>query len=56
MAEYGMLLRNSAFKAYSTWQQATGLARNVTGDDPGGYRHEFINLVETARSLSVTRR
>jgi Ca-activated chloride channel family protein len=56
VAEYGMLLRNSAFKEKSEWQQVTSLARNASGADPEGYRHEFVNLVETAQSLSVTHR
>ncbi|HEX3934392.1 MAG TPA: YfbK domain-containing protein, partial [Puia sp.] len=56
VAEYGMLLRNSAFKEKSTWQQVTCLARNASETDPDGYRHEFISLTETAAALSLSKR
>ena len=56
VAEFGMLLRNSAYKEGSSWQQVTGLAQGATGSDDNGYRHEFVRLTEKAATLSVTKR
>jgi len=53
VAEFGMLLRNSEHKGGATWQQAADLARRHRGDDPDGYRAEFVRLVELADSLSA---
>lgn len=56
VAEFGMLLRNSAYKEGSSWQQVKGLAQGATGADDNGYRHEFIQLSEKAAALSLTKR
>lgn len=52
VAEFGMLLRESAFRSDASYQQVLELARAASGDDDGGYRAEFLKLVEKARSLS----
>ena len=52
VAEYGMLLRNSAYKAQSNWDNVLTLARENLGSDPGGYRAEFLRLAEVARGMS----
>jgi Ca-activated chloride channel family protein len=51
VAGFGMLLRESEFRGGATWDQVLALARAGRGDDPSGYRGEFIRLVEVAREL-----
>ena len=46
VAEFGMLLRNSKYKANASYQQVIRLAKNSKGKDDNGYRAEFISLVE----------
>ncbi len=46
VAEFGMILRDSAHKNTATLDQVLALARDAQGDDPHGYRAEFIRLVE----------
>lgn len=53
VAEFGMLLRNSAFKGAASWTSAQALARRHRGDDPDGYRAEFVRLVELAAALDA---
>jgi Ca-activated chloride channel family protein len=56
VAEFGLLLRNSAYKEGATWQKVTSLAKGAKGADEDGYRSEFINLVETAEALAVAKK
>jgi Ca-activated chloride channel family protein len=51
VAEFGLLLRNSAFKGEATYDQVLALARANLGQDAEGYRSEFVHLVETAQAL-----
>jgi Ca-activated chloride channel homolog len=53
VAEYGMLLRRSPNKGEATWTSAQTLARTYRGDDPGGYRAEFIRLLDLAAALDA---
>jgi Ca-activated chloride channel homolog len=55
VAEFGMLLRESVFRADATWADAVKLATAHRGDDPDGYRAEFVRLVELAASLDRQR-
>jgi Ca-activated chloride channel family protein len=55
VAEFGMLLRNSAYKADATWEDVAKLAREHRGGDPDGYRAEFVRLVDLASSLDRQR-
>jgi len=55
VAAFGMLLRDSKYKADASYNKVLELARASTGADPQGYRSEFIQLVETARMLSSHR-
>jgi Ca-activated chloride channel family protein len=55
VAAFGMLLRDSRYKADASYNKVLELARASTGADPQGYRAEFIQLVETARTLSSQR-
>ena len=51
VAEWGMLLRNSKYKAKSSFSQVLDLAKNAIGKDEEGYRKEFIRLVEDSEKL-----
>jgi Ca-activated chloride channel family protein len=55
VAEFGMLLRRSEFRGKSTWGSARALAKQHRGDDPDGYRAEFIRLLELAEALEPKR-
>ena len=55
VAEFGMLLRNSPYKADATWADAAKLASTNRGSDPDGYRAEFIRLVDLAAALDRQR-
>jgi Ca-activated chloride channel homolog len=52
VAGFGMLLRNSPNAGSLTWPQVVALARGAKGDDPEGYRTDFIRLAEIASNLS----
>jgi len=52
VAGFGMLLRRSPNAGSLTWPQVITLARGAKGDDPDGYRADFIRLAETAATLS----
>jgi len=51
VAEFGMILRQSAHRGSATHADAAALARRFRGPDPDGYRAEFIRLVELADAL-----
>jgi Ca-activated chloride channel family protein len=53
VAEFGLLLRDSEHKGKASYRQVLELARNSRGNDPEGYRAEFIKLVEAASQLAV---
>jgi Ca-activated chloride channel family protein len=52
VAEFGLLLRKSEYKAASSFDQVLDLARQAQGADKEGYRREFIELVKLAGTLS----
>lgn len=52
VAQFGLLLRNSKFKAKATFETCLDLARQAKNNDEDGYRGEFIELVEKSRSLA----
>ena len=52
VAEFGMLLRHSAFKSSSSFDNVLMLARKAKGNDEEGYRSEFVRLVESAQMLA----
>lgn len=52
VAMFGQLLRVSDFRGDATWDDVTALAASAQGDDPGGYRREFLDLVRIAQSIS----
>jgi Ca-activated chloride channel family protein len=51
VAEFGMLLRQSPHAGRATLTDALDLALDARGNDPGGYRAEFVELVRTAARL-----
>ncbi len=52
VAEFGMLLRKSAFKANASYENVVRMARIAKGEDEEGYRAEFIRLAESAGMLA----
>lgn len=52
VAEFGMLLRHSPYKATATYTGVLELATPTVGPDPGEHRREFLELVRTAAALA----
>ena len=52
VAGFGQMLQGGAFTGDWGYDDALKLARNSRGNDPHGYRSEFIHLLELAQSLS----
>ena len=53
VAGFGMLLRDSEHAGSLTLNDVVQLAEQGKGDDPRGYRGEFIRLVEATRDLGL---
>ena len=53
VAAFSMLLRNAESKGTATYDLVLALAREARGEDPEGYRAEFITMVDRARMLST---
>ncbi len=53
VAGFGMLLRDSEHAGNLALDDVVKLAEQGKGDDPRGYRGEFIRLVEAARDLGL---
>ena len=51
VAMFGQLLRHSDFKGDSSYDEVAVLARKGFGEDPQGYRHEFVRLAEAMKQL-----
>jgi len=52
VAAFGMVLRNSAYKANASYKSVIELAESARGRDKEGYRNEFIELVNEAARLT----
>ncbi len=52
VAAFGMVLRQSAYKQGATFKTVIDLARSALQYDRGGYRKEFVSLVEQASALA----
>ena len=52
VAGFGMILSESPDKGSSTLSDVVRWAEAGTGDDPGGYRSEFTDLIRAARALA----
>jgi Ca-activated chloride channel family protein len=55
VAEFGLLLRNSEFKAAASYDHVIKSARGARGKDEEGYRAEFVRLVESASMLAKSK-
>ncbi len=55
VAMFGMLLRDSTFVGNTTYGKVIEMARTARGDDPHGYRAEFIKIVEKADLLAPSK-
>jgi Ca-activated chloride channel family protein len=53
VAAFGMILRDSEHCGDFGLNDVVELARSARGEDPDGYRHEFVRLVETTRDLGL---
>jgi Ca-activated chloride channel family protein len=51
VAAFGMLLRGTEHKGSATFDMVDALAVNALGRDDRGYRAEFLELVQKARTL-----
>jgi len=51
VAQFGMILRDSEFKGDASIKDVVALAQTSRGNDPEGYRGEFLKIVKTAESL-----
>jgi Ca-activated chloride channel family protein len=54
VAEFGMLLRGSEFKANSSYDHVKTAVKANLGEDKFGFRAEFATLAETAGTLDNT--
>lgn len=52
VAGFGQILQGGKYTGDWDYQDALQLARSARGDDPHGYRGEFLHLIELAQSLS----
>jgi Ca-activated chloride channel family protein len=50
VASFGMILRESPHRGVTDFAQVAAWAREGTGSDAGGYRGEFLGLVEQAKA------
>lgn len=51
VAQFGLILRQSAFKGSANYGKVIELAKKAKGNDEEGYRAEFIQLVKIAKTL-----
>jgi secreted protein with Ig-like and vWFA domain len=52
VAGFAMLLRGSAHAGNLTWNDVREMARRSKGEDPLGYRGEFLQLIDRAQSVA----
>jgi Ca-activated chloride channel family protein len=52
VAEFGLLLRDSAFKGGAGLGHVIETARSARGRDPHGYRSEFVRLAEMCQAIA----
>ena len=51
IASYGLWLRDSQYKGDASLQMALDLAGNAIGEDPFGYRTEYVKLLQKAATI-----
>ena len=52
VAAFGMLLRNSEHRGSASFEDVQSTAKSSQGQDPHGYRAEFVDLVAKAKQLA----
>ncbi len=52
VAAFGMLLRDSEHKGSATYEDVRKWASGSVGEDPHGYRSEFLRMVKEAKALA----
>ncbi len=55
VAGFGMLLRNSEYCGDWSFESVQETAQSAMGDDPNGFREEFLEMVAVARGLQGAR-
>ena len=55
VAAFGMILRDSPYKGAATLNGVWELANEGKGRDREGYREEFLQMVEQAKTISNAR-
>lgn len=53
VAAFGLILRDSPHRGAFTYADVLALAESDIGDDPGGYRREFLGLLRNAQALGT---
>ena len=53
VAEFGLLLKGSAYRGVANFEEVIAAARGSLGADPDGYRAEFVKLAQAAQSLGL---
>lgn len=53
VAEFGLLLKGSAYRGVANFEEVIAAARSSLGADPDGYRAEFVKLAQAAQSLGL---
>jgi Ca-activated chloride channel family protein len=56
VASFGMLLRDSAYRGDASYASVRKLATESRGEDPGGHRAGFVELVDAAERLAAGKR
>ena len=52
VAGFGLKLRGSSLGDQISWENLRNIAAKSLGEDPGGYRAEFLTLIEKAKELT----
>jgi len=55
VAELGLLLKGSAHRGTASFEDVITRARATIGEDPDGYRTEFVRMAQAAQSLGLAR-
>jgi Ca-activated chloride channel family protein len=53
VAAFGMVLRDSTHKGTATFSSVLEVSERSRGEDPSGYRSEFLEMVAKARALEA---
>jgi Ca-activated chloride channel homolog len=55
VAGFGQILRSNPILSAYTYDQVLALAEPAIGEDPFGYRAEFVKLVRNAKAVNGAR-